>query len=484
MINTLLSKLNPQRAFWLFAAFTLLICFIAIIKKNNYIYTAPFVILILMFLVAYFKQAYFLLIALLPFSTEYELGNFGTDLPTEPLMVMLMFFTFLYIIAHPQQFSKQFILHPIIVFLLAHVTWIAVAAVFSQIFLVSFKFLLAKIWYITVFTFLTSILIKNEQQFKKVITLLLISLTIIVAYTLIRHANYAFSFADVSLTMRPFFRNHVNYAVMLSILIPYLFYAKNWYTTTVAKTLINIGIVLFVFGIFFSYTRSAYLSLIIIPILKFIFEKRLIKGIVVVVSVLLFLFTVYYSIDNRYLDLAPDYQTTIFHDDFSSHLSATFAGKDISSMERVYRWMAAFNMIKAKFFIGFGPGNFYNFYKSYTITGFATYVSDNNEQSGVHNYFLMTFSEQGIVGFLLFFALVITIFLRGESLYHSIQNPLQKKFAMTLLTSLAIIVFNNLHSDLIESDKVGSLFFIQIAFLVNLDIYHRNAERQRIPKLT
>ncbi|MFX5522135.1 hypothetical protein ABTD78_22970, partial [Acinetobacter baumannii] len=47
--------------------------------------------------------------------------------------------------------------------------------------------------------------------------------------------------------------------------------------------------------------------------------------------------------NNNYLRFAPEYNTTIFHTNFSQHLEATVTLKDVSNAERFYRWVAAFN---------------------------------------------------------------------------------------------------------------------------------------------
>ena len=57
--------------------------------------------------------------------------------------------------------------------------------------------------------------------------------------------------------------------------------------------------------------------------------------------------------------------TAITHDDFDDLLSATTKGQDVSTMERVYRWVAGGHMVAEKPWLGFGPSTFTEFYKSY-----------------------------------------------------------------------------------------------------------------------
>ena len=147
--------------------------------------------------------------------------------------------------------------------------------------------------------------------------------------------------------------------------------------------------------------------------------------------------------------------------------------EDASSMERFYRWIAAAFMFNEKPIYGYGPGNFYPFYKSYTVTSFETYLSDNDERSTVHNYFLLMLVEQGLMGLLIFIALTIAVFVYGERIYHQMNRAGDKRLVMAVLISISMIYINLLFSDLVETDKIGSFFFINLALLINLDIYNR-----------
>jgi O-antigen ligase len=87
-------------------------------------------------------------------------------------------------------------------------------------------------------------------------------------------------------------------------------------------------------------------------------------------------------------------------------------------MERVYRWVAAAYMIQDRPYSGFGPGNFYFNYQKYTVSSFKTYVSDNPERSGIHNYFLMVTVEQGVPGLVFFLLFCLLVIFKGQQVYH------------------------------------------------------------------
>jgi O-antigen ligase len=183
--------------------------------------------------------------------------------------------------------------------------------------------------------------------------------------------------------------------------------------------------------------------------------------------------------NNRYIDFAPDYYKTITHYSFDNLLEATYRFEDVSTMERFYRWVAAFYMVKEKPLLGFGPNNFVSFYTPYADQHFVTYVSDNPEQSGVHNYFLMTAVEQGIPGLIILLVLLFMSLLRAEWLYHRLKEGFYRKLLSGVIGSLAFILFALLLNDMIETDKVGSFFFFNLALIV---IIERNARNENALK--
>ena len=158
---------------------------------------------------------------------------------------------------------------------------------------------------------------------------------------------------------------------------------------------------------------------------------------------------------------------------FDNLVAATFQGKDISTMERVYRWIAGAYMGQKEPEFGFGPGTFAHFYKGYTVKYFQTYVSENRENSGIHCYYLMVFVEQGYVGLAIFLCLVFYFLIKGEQIYHQTKDPTRKGLVMVFLMIMIIIDALLLINDMVETDKVGPFFFVCIAVLVNLDLANK-----------
>jgi len=175
----------------------------------------------------------------------------------------------------------------------------------------------------------------------------------------------------------------------------------------------------------------------------------------------------WFSSGNRYLDFRPVYEQTIYHSNFDEHIEATYTMRDLSTAERFYRWIAAFRMSSEKLLTGYGPNSFYYEYKPYAVNSFTTYVSDNREHSTVHNYFLLLLTEQGIPGLLLFVVLFFSMMLYAQRLYHQSQDKWEKGLMLVLVSLLGMIGVLIFLSDLMETDKIGSLFYICLGLLVS-----------------
>jgi O-antigen ligase len=137
-------------------------------------------------------------------------------------------------------------------------------------------------------------------------------------------------------------------------------------------------------------------------------------------------------------------------------------------MERVYRWVAAIRMGAEKPVVGFGPHGFYYHYRQYTFPAFKTVSSANVEKSTTHNYFLLLLTEQGIPAMLLYALLTIVVFAQAQRTYHRFQDPFYKNCTLGAAMMFAASFVNNFFSELIETHKVGSLFYLSLALLIVL----------------
>lgn len=462
-------------AFALLGAATITSVLAAFISELYYLALIPFGLIIVFLGITNFRLLYYLLLFTIPFSIEYSFsGSLGTDLPDEPLMIGLMFITLVFSLSNYKLLPTGFFGNIIIAALLFHLLWIFISAIGSVSFLVSFKVFLAKIWYITSFCILTVMVLKTKEDLKKAFWCIYIPLTLLLIQVIIRHAMQGFSFDEINKPMYPFFRNHVNYAAILSVFFPFILLVRTWYERgTYTRWLLTFSVLLYVVAIYLSYTRTCYLALLAIPPFYFVVRYKLMKPALTAFAIAMVALCTFLYSNNNYLNYAPSYEDTILHDELSEHLTSTFEGKDVSSMERVYRWVAAVRMFEDHPYMGFGPGTFYPNYKKYTVTSFETYVSDNPEMSSAHNYALLVLTEQGAIGLAIFLLLYTVVFIQGEKVYHRLKNEEDKSVVMTLLIVMAMVFVNLTLSDMLETDKVGPFFFMGLSLIAAIDMRNR-----------
>jgi O-antigen ligase len=477
-MNKILAKYGFPMAHpqvWLVAAFAVVLLgsLLGAIAMESVVFAAlPLVLLTIWVAIVDFKVLFFLMLACIPLSTEVELpGGFATDLFSEPLMWLLTLAGTVWLSRNYHTIDGRFARHPITLVLLLHLVWMLITVVFSQNFTVSFKFMLAKGWYVIVFYFLAGRFLQEERDIKKMVWWFYLPLVFTVISVIFRHYFKGFTFESVNSVLSPFYRNHVMYACIMAVFMPFIWFAMYWYKRwSMAWWALALGIVILLIGINFAYTRAAYGALVASIFIYFLVRWKAVKAGLVGASILMALFISFVTYRDNWLLFAPDFERTVTHTRFENLLEATTRLEDISVMERVYRWVAASQMLKERPLSGFGPGNFYGFYKDYTVNSFQTYVSDNPERSGMHNYFLMTAVEQGLIGAAIFIGLCFFAMAQGQRIYHRLKTPWRKKVLLSALLCFVLIVLLMLMNDFVETDKIGSLFFMSLALMVSMDL--------------
>lgn len=438
--------------------------------EEKLLITFPFIILAIFFFSTDIRKLYFALLFFIPLSTEFSVTDkLSTDLPDEPMMLLLSGALILMMLLQPSIFPRQVKKSSLFLLVIIQLIWMLIAVLFSYETFLSIKYVLAKTWFLTAFVFGGLIFLKTKDDFILASKLLIASMLIPVVISLIRHVPYGFSFESINLTLTPFFRNHVNYAALLVCLLPILFIWHHFSTGRV-KILVIACILLFLTALFFAYSRGAWLCILSGLITWIAIRKKFLLSLLMA-TVIMIMIGLFWLIQNdNYLKFAPDFNTTTQHTNIGEHIEATYTLKDMSTMERFYRWIAGLRMVNEEMLKGYGPNTFSLHYKEYTVAAFKTWVSNNEEKSSVHNYFLLVAIEQGIPGLLIFCFLLFSMFRISIQCYHTLQEPFDRALALLCGVMLSMILTLNLLSDLIETDKIGSIFFIVLGVLIHLQV--------------
>jgi O-antigen ligase len=414
------------------------------------------------------SRIFWLMLIMLPLSSEINFTpSLGMDMPDELLLILLTAMMVVKLVHEPKWFPRSVSIHPLFLLLVMHLVWLLITCFYSQDPWLSVKYLLAKTWYILPLVILPQRLIQNDRSWRTLALCLLLPMLFVVIQTLARHALYGFSFADIKHIFSPFFRNHVNYSSMLVCLL-----AVAWCTWKLTpeenprRKWLLYGMSVGLIALVFSYSRGAWLALLSGIIGAYLIRKRWI-GIALAIALLAAVAGIaWLSTDHQYMAFRPVHDKTVFHTDFSEHISATLKGRDISNAERMYRWIAGARMVAEKPVTGFGPNTFYSQYRPYTVSSFETWVSNNPEHSTVHNYFLLTAIEQGWPGLVLFGLLFAGMLLYTQYLYHHSSDTFYTTIALTIGAILIMIAVINCLSDMIETDKIGGIFWLCLGGII------------------
>ncbi len=135
-------------------------------------------------------------------------------------MLLITFSIIAFIFFNKRKISWQKISSPLFLLLLLQFAWIFIASLFSTNTLTSYKFLLAKSWYLFAFVIAPVILLNDR---KKILTTALTFSIGMILYTIVamsRHAWQGFTFGSINESVEPFFRNHVTYSALLVCVFP------------------------------------------------------------------------------------------------------------------------------------------------------------------------------------------------------------------------------------------------------------------------
>lgn len=449
-----------------------------------YFLAAPFAYLYVVLMGLNWKTAYWMLLFSIPFSVQI---NFNSDtasitLPDQPVMWLFLGLFLVLFARSPRVIPTWYLRDPLVLIVVLQFIWTVVAVIFSKMIFFSVKFLLVKIWLLVSFFIFPVWIFQKKKDFTRGFLLLLVPMFFTILAILASHARYGFKFEKIQRAVMDtmLYYNPVDYATVISMFFPLLI-VTCWPLIRRRNVLIKLTLILVVLvfcaGIWFSFRRAALVGLVFALVIGIAMRLRMARLVMPVFYGLMVVLVVYMVDNNTYIEYRPNYNNTYMHKTLKDHLIATIRGQDMSSMERVYRWVAAVRMSTDEPITGYGPRAFYYYYKPYAVTSFRTYVSRNTEQSTTHNYFLYMLVEQGWPAMILYAILMMAIFAKAEQVYHRFKDRYYRLVTMGLAMLLAVGFINNFFSELIETHKVAALFYIPLAMLIILDKKSRDEQK-------
>ena len=447
-----------------------------IIHDNYLALVAPIFIAVIFISIFNFKNLFFLLFFCTPLSVSLAdvTGVSGIDmaLPTEPILFGLMILSVIFIIYHYNSF-KDIFTHPITVFILLYLLWMFITCITSSMPIVSFKFLLTRIWYILPMFFIGSVFFKNTKNITFFILLYSIPLVLVVIYTVFRHAGYNFDKESAHYMMSPFFNDHTSYGAMIAFFIPLnialLFIHNN---NIFIKFIACCILVILLVGLVLSFTRAAWLSLFLAVmggvVLRFKINRKLLFSSPLLIIVLGFFFQSY-IIDVLESNTQNTSDNLLEHTTSISNIST-----DASNVERINRWHCALYMFYDKPVFGWGPGTYQFQYAPFQLLKYNTVIRTNTGDLGnAHSEYLGPLAESGIFGFLSFSLLVYVVMYQAVRLYYEVKNSKMKILTFFITISLTTYFIHGIFNNFLDTDKASIAIWGSMAMIVAIDFLNR-----------
>ncbi len=459
--------------FYLVCGIFLLLNSVLVIKENYWGVFVPVLLIIGLMYIFWLDKLLLFIVFLTPLAiniADTEMG-IGVSIPTEPLLVGVLILFFLKTIFNGQ-FDKKILSHPVSIMVLISLGWIFITSITSELPVVSFKFLLARLWFVIPFYFLGIALFKNTKNITRFNWLYASALVIIIIYTTYLHSKYGFAERQGHWVMRPFYNDHTAYGGIMAFFIPV--FVGYMFNNARSKTYrLYAGILTFILlgALFLSYSRAAWISVatVVVICLLIVFKIKFrwiaITSISLIAAFFLFQHQILYVLEKNKQDSSGN---------FIEHIQSIYnISSDASNLERINRWQSAFRMFGERPVVGWGPGTYQFIYAPFQRSQERTIISTNAGDLGnAHSEYIGPLSEQGLPGMLIFIGIIVVALYTGIKVYKNAANKEIKLFSLLSVLSLCTYCVHGFLNNFLDTDKASVPFWGFIAMIVAMDIYH------------
>ena len=411
------------------------------ITQNQAYFALSSIGLLAIYFAVYQVEKSFLALAFLtPLSVNIEefTESVGLFIPTEPLLFGMLLLLLLQEIKRP--FVPKYIWrHPIVLAVALYLVWLFMSTIGSSNVGASVKFMLVKIWYFAPLLLIGPIVFGKKKNIQTFLWLFLLGMTIVISYTVVHHMQFSFGEKEAHWVMFPFFKDHTIYGaiVALALMLSFGLYFSKKHPPLIQAILLLIILIVLV-GLYFSYTRAAWLSVVgafgVGLLIKLRVKFSYLLGTAVFLGTLLF-----FTWDAIQMELARNKEehTT---EDFGKRLqSATNVTTDASNLERLNRWTCALDMFQERPILGFGPGTYAFEYARFQHPENITIISTNFGDGGnAHSEYLGALAETGAPGLFFFLLIVFFVYYSGITLYN--KWPADDREMKTLIAFMILAI--------------------------------------------
>jgi putative inorganic carbon (hco3(-)) transporter len=403
--------------------------------------------------------------------TQFEF-NVGVSIPSEPMMlgVLLLFVIKLF---YANNFDTRIWTHPLTIVVGVQLAWMLISSITSDMPMVSFKHLLARLWFVIPFYILGIHLFRKRSNINLFVWFYTIPLIGVIAYTTYNHSLWGFDEKAGHWVMEPFYNDHTAYGAILALYIP--LFCGFAFSTVYSKTtrfFSFLVLVILLTALILSFCRAAWLSLAfalgVLVIVRFHIKFKWILFVSVIFGITFYLFS--FQILDR---LEKNRQGPSAN--FVEHLrSISNISTDNSNLERINRWQSALRMFEDRPVFGYGPGTYQFEYAPFQRSEEKTLISTNaGDKGNAHSEYIGPLAEQGLPGMLLVFAVVAAFILTAMRVYRRSDEAEVRMLVLSLMLALLTYFFHGSMNNFLDTDKASVPVWGFMAAIVALDIYTR-----------
>jgi O-antigen ligase len=446
------------------------LCFIAVMlvflwAEVYYILLIPPFLMLVWWMFTRLEWVFYALLFFTPVSLNIiELGieGWGLFVPTEPILLCLTLLFFYQVTQGKMSLPKE----PLLFWVFGYFTWLIITTITSEMPLVSAKYVLSRAWYVLpCFLWMIQMLAKG-LSLRKLFLLYFIPLLGVIIFTVVRHSFHGFDKDSAHWVMEPIFRDHTIYGAALALVFPFVLlqqFSKRH--SAFLRFFYAVGLVVLTVGLVLSYTRAAWLSIVGAAMIGVVMWLRIPFKTVLALFLIFGGLTFYYFDD---IQVALKGNKKESSDRIDEHIkSISNVSSDASNLERLNRWHCAMAMFEERPIVGWGPGTYQFLYAPFQRAEDKTIISTNRGDGGnAHSEYLGPLAEQGVMGGLLFSALVIITSSLAFQLFQNEQHYEERLMIMGVFLGLMTYFIHGALNNFLDADKVAVPFWMFLAFLV------------------
>lgn len=438
----------------------------------------PVAVLGLVFLKYEFNKGLFLIALLTPFSINIVLNEdgFTLSLPSEPIMILMMI-AFLWTLLFEGKYNLKYFKHPVSISIFIYFLWAIISSCFSTDVLVSFKFIVSRLWFVIPMFFIAMPFFKNVKNIRIFTACYCISLLVVIIYSTINFGGMGFDYNASHFVMQPFYNDHTAYGAIVALFLPVSFYyafaSKEIIGGKGFRIFFIIMSIALLTALILSYARAAWLSVVVAGVVFVIVKLRIkLKQLLITALIGGVLLAVGWDVILQQMSQnSQDSSGKIMeHITSMSNIST-----DASNVERINRWSCALRMFKEEPVFGFGAGTYQFKYAAYQKSWQTSWIStDFGDLGNAHSEYLGPLAEMGIMGTISVVLIFGTTVYIGIRTYRRAADKHIANLALCLTISMITYYTHGFMNNFLDTDKLAVPFWAFTAAIAALDIMTRN----------